>query len=149
MNFVGSNLARDGCWTAPAGNTDKDGYRRIKIGGRLYFAHTLAWRICHETWPALIDHINGDRSDNRIANLREATVAQNIANQKRPKRNTSGFKGVSHTKKGAVGRPWAANISHGNRKRWLGSFATKEEAAKAYDAAALELHKEFANLNFP
>lgn len=88
------------------------------------------------------DHINHDGLDNRRINLRPATVAQNAQNRRRYSSNTSGFKGVylEH------GR-WRAHIGHPHRH--LGCFATKEEAARAYDAAALAMWGEYAHLNFP
>ncbi|MGW8565640.1 AP2 domain-containing protein [Isoptericola sp. NPDC055881] len=96
-------------------------------------------------WP-YVDHINGNGLDNRRANLRPATHADNMHNYRRPRHNTSGFKGVSWRKaKGA----WVANIKLHGRQRYLGAYATREEAARAYDVAALELHGEFARLNFP
>lgn len=61
------------------------GYRVIRIDGRLYGAHRLVWLYVHGRWPdAMIDHVNGDRSDNRIENLREANSVQNAHNAKRP-----------------------------------------------------------------
>ena len=91
------------------------------------------------------DHINGDGLDNRRANLRNATHTQNGANRhKRSTGTSSQYKGVSY-------RParWEANINWQREHRYLGSFASEEEAARAYDEAAREVHGEFACLNFP
>lgn len=96
-------------------------------------------------WP-LIDHINGDGLDNRRANLRQATHAENMRNRRIGSNNTSGFKGVSLHK--ASGR-WVAQICADNVRHHLGYHDTPTEAAIAYDAAARELHGEFAWLNFP
>ena len=108
------------------------GYREIKIAGVICFAHRLAWLFVHGDWPGSeLDHINGDRSDNRICNLRPATRSQNLANVRRHCDNTSGFKGVS-----ASGRKWRATIKIGRLQRHLGVFENKEAAAAAYRAAA-------------
>lgn len=91
----------------------------------------------------LLDHRNGNKLDNRRENLREATNQQNVWNSKaRP--GSSSFKGVSRTD----GR-WGAKIKRDGKSKSLGSYATEEEAALAYDRAAEELFGEFARLNFP
>lgn len=88
-----------------------------------------------------VDHVNGDGLDNRRVNLRQCVHADR-KNTKKHKDNVSGFKGVSWHK--AAGK-WAAKI----RNKHLGLFTSKEEAARAYDAAAKILFGEFASLNFP
>lgn len=95
-----------------------------------------------------VDHINGDPSDNRRANLRLATRSQNRVNTGPQSNNTSGYNGVSwHTRD----QKWHAAISRVSPRgmHFLGSYASREEAARAYDAAAIELYGEFARLNFP
>jgi hypothetical protein len=96
-------------------------------------------------WP-MTDHINGDGLDNRRANLRPANDAQNAANSRRRQDNTSGFKGVTWHK---WKRRWYARIKCDGQKIDLGYFATPEAAARAYDAAAVELFGEYARPNFP
>jgi hypothetical protein len=96
-------------------------------------------------WP-LVDHVNGDGLDNRRANLRRATASQNSANIDPPSHNTSGYKGVTLYKR--TGR-WRGHITVDGTQRHLGYFATAEEAARAYDAAALATWGEFARPNFP
>jgi hypothetical protein len=91
------------------------------------------------------DHINGDKLDNRRANLRAATAAQNSRNTAKHK-GGSRFKGVCLCRQ--TGR-WKATIKIDGRQAWLGRFDTEEDAARAYDAAALEAFGEFACLNFP
>lgn len=91
-----------------------------------------------------IDHVNGNKLDNRRANLRVATLAQNGHNRGKNPNGTSGFKGVSFCKQ--TGR-WTAKILANGRTRWLGRHDTAEEAARAYDIAAQELHGEFARPN--
>ena len=93
-----------------------------------------------------IDHVNGNGLDNRRVNLRRATDGENNRNRRRRTDNTSGYKGVSlHTR---IGR-FQAYITSGGRRQHLGYFDDLIEAARAYDAAAIETFGEFARLNFP
>ncbi len=124
-----------------AGSAYSRGARIIRIDGRRYLAHRLAWLYVHGEWPAdEIDHRNGNPDDNRIANLRDASCRQNSQNRKLPRNNSSGFKGVSWHKKR---RRWVATIMCNGRARALGRFLRKEDAAAAYDTAATELFKDF------
>jgi len=95
---------------------------------------------------AHVDHRNGDGLDNQEHNLRQATKAQNGMNRGPQSNNTSGFKGASRNKKG---QNWGARIKRFGKYELLGYYDTKEEAARAYDAAAREAFGEFAWLNFP
>jgi HNH endonuclease len=129
---------------AVAGCVESSGYRRIRIDGRLYLAHRLAWLYVHGECPAgEIDHINGVKDDNRIVNLRPATDAQNRWNIDRHKNNKSGFKGVARDSR-RLARPWKAGITVNGRRIRLGQFRTAEEASAAYEAAAREHHGPFA-----
>ncbi|MBZ5667547.1 MAG: Fis family transcriptional regulator [Acidobacteriia bacterium] len=92
-----------------------------------------------------VDHDNGCGLDNRRCNLRAATGSQNCANQG-SRGNKTGYKGVVY-RPWAKGRPYSAYIRGGKSKRFLGAFATAQEAALAYDIAALELWGEFAFTN--
>jgi hypothetical protein len=92
------------------------------------------------------DHINGDGLDNRKQNLRICTTAENGRNRGKSKNNTSGFKGVSWHKNRKI---WYVHIRHNKKLMHIGSFKDKEEAARAYDRKAIELHGKFAKLNFP
>ena len=93
----------------------------------------------------VVDHINGNVLDNRKCNLRVCTHAENMRNTtKRRKGNTSGYTGVSK-----CGKRWAASIGYRGKDIYLGTFGNKEEAARARDLKAIELHGEFASLNFP
>lgn len=119
--------------------------RNVVVGGRrrTQGMHRL---ILGEVEGRCSDHINGDGLDNQRANLRACTHTENMRNRRKHKNNTSGFTGVhwrNSTKK------WRAQIDADGRKRHLGYFDDIEEAARAYDAAALKLHGEFATLNFP
>lgn len=117
------------------------GYISIRINNRPYLAHRLAWLVTHGEWPAqLIDHINGDRSDNRLCNLREATHTQNRFNAGKWGHNKSGFKGVSfHPFSGL----WRARVSVNRKDVCLGYFHTKEEAHAVYQRRVAEFHSEF------
>jgi hypothetical protein len=127
-----------------AGTMHSTGYTQINFGGEMWLAHRLAWLHVFGEWPReQIDHINGNRADNRIINLREATLSQNAANRKCRDDNASGFKGVSLNK--SLGK-WNAGIKvNGNMIR-LGVFETPEQAHAAYCAAADKLHGEFARV---
>lgn len=92
----------------------------------------------------IVDHINGDGLDCRRSNLRLASASESAANVKLRSDNSTGFKGVSpHRKK------WSARIQWRGKRYELGDFSSCEEAVRAYDKAARELHGEFAVLNFP
>ena len=95
----------------------------------------------------LVDHVNGDRLDNRRQNLRLGSRAQNARNKAKPSNNTTGFKGV-HLDKRRKRNRWHAQINCDGKAYHLGNYPTAEEAARAYDGAALALHGEFARLNF-
>lgn len=120
-----------------AGSISKKGYVYILLLGRRYLAHRIVWLHQNGSMPTLhIDHINGNKSDNRIENLREATQAQNNCNTS--KRNKYG-KGVNR-----VWNKYAGQIWHEGKHFYLGLFKTPEEAHAAYCAAATRLHGEFA-----
>lgn len=124
-----------------AGVISTTGYRYMSVDGAKFLAHRLAWFYVLGRWPqSQIDHINGDPADNRIANLREATNAQNGHNAKVGRRNTTGFKGVSRHRSGR----FLARITVNYHVIPLGLFGTAEEAAAAYQAAAEKHHGEFA-----
>ena len=126
-----------------AGVTGPKGYVYIGVDMKRYLAHRLAYFYMTGEWPAsVIDHINGDASDNRWANLRPATIAENNWNSKPRNTNTSGHKGVSYSKSK---KKWTARIYKNYRLHIIGYYQTKEEAIEAHKIAAVELHGEFAN----
>lgn len=106
-----------------------EGYVRIRLGGKTFGAHRLAWLWVYGELPDRdLDHINGIKSDNRISNLRNVSHAINTANLVGPQENnTSGYLGVTRYK-----RKWRAQISVNGKMRYIGLFATAEDAHQAY-----------------
>lgn len=104
------------------------GYVAIKIGGKAYLAHRLAWLYRTGEWPEHeIDHINRDRSDNRFANLRDVTRSLNRANSAIGANNMSGYRGVHRS-----GSKWVSSIRVDGKSFDLGRFESPEEALRAY-----------------
>jgi hypothetical protein len=127
-----------------AGWATNRGYIAVKVKNRQYSAHRLAWLMAYGVWPQeFIDHIDGNPTNNRLDNLREASHTENSRNRRIQSRNTSGFKGVYWNK---AARKWHAQIHTDGRNKHLGLFVTAEEAYAAYCTAAKELHGEFARL---
>lgn len=124
-----------------AGGLDGMGYWQISIRDRPYRGHRLAWLYVHGEWPKqLIDHINCDRGDNRLINLRAACHAENCRNSL-GRGSSCGVKGVTHVRK--TGK-YIAQIKHDGVHHYLGCFDLLGDAEKAYEAGALRLHGEFA-----
>jgi hypothetical protein len=112
--------------------------------------HRIGWFLEYGEWPDLdIDHIDRNTSNNQLANLRLATMAQNILNSriKDKSKYSSQYKGVRFNKDGRK-HPWEARLTIMGKSCWIGGFLTEEEAARAYDAKALEHYGEYALLNF-
>lgn len=124
-----------------AGANHGRGYIVIALDGAQYLAHRLAWAIYYGAIPEnmQIDHINGNRSDNRISNLRLASHAENCRNSKVRKHSKSGIKGVKKR-----GNKWHVRISVNRKEKWIGSYDTAEEANFAHQKAANELFGPFA-----
>lgn len=120
---------------------DKDGYVIITCKGKVIKAHRLVYLIETGALPNEIDHINGDKSDNRFSNLRAVTDSQNRWNSGKRPENKSGWKGVSWSK---TRNKWHSQISVNKQKICLGYFDDVKEAAEEYIFAALKHHGEFA-----
>lgn len=120
-----------------AGWHHKQGYTSIRVDGHEYLAHRLAWAFQYSFIPEnmQIDHINGDRQDNRIENLRLVSHAENCQNSKVRKHSKSGVKGVKKR-----GNKWHVRI----QGKWVGSFDTVEQASAAYRKAAFQNFGTFA-----
>lgn len=126
-----------------AGTSNDDGYVIIGYRRTLYRAHRLAWFFTHGVFPDVdIDHIDGDPKNNRISNLRLATEAENLWNQKLCTRNKSGVKGVCWY---AAGQKGAAQIRKNGVKYFLGYFADIASAEKVVREAREQLHGGFTN----
>lgn len=111
------------------------GRLQMRLGRKLYYVHRLVWLYHHDAWPfGQIDHINGDRTDNRIENLRDVTALVNM-------QNTSG-RGVTFDKRA---KRYYAQISVAGRRKHVGSFGTFDEARAAYLAAKAELHHSWVD----
>jgi len=117
------------------------GYHRIRLDYRMYLGHRLAWLHVHGEWPGMIDHIDGNPSNNAIANLREATPAENNRNKRVARSKPGGIKGVYFIEKTGL---WAAGITVDGVFHYLGHHETAEAARAAYNEAATRLHGEFA-----
>ena len=131
---------------AVAGSVGLNGYRRISFwdDGQekniCCLAHRLVWLWVHGEWPStMMDHINMNKDDNRLVNLRLATMSQNKSNQRIRKDSKTGFKGVL-----AKGSGWSARIQKDGVTHYLGTYPTPEQAHLAYCNAAKTFHGEFA-----
>lgn len=133
-------LKRRGISTGKVLGTDNGfGYLRITVCGRSYYAHRLAWLYVHGYMPKQeIDHINGNKGDNRISNLREASPLQNAQNKRKAMSNSkSGHLGISwHERAGK----WQVHICTCKKRKYLGIYDDIEEAKAAYAAAKKEQH---------
>lgn len=122
-----------------AGGKDPNGYMRITVLSRVHWAHQLAWLYVTGSHPeGAIDHINGDKADNRFANLRLADIFVNNQNERRARSNnkSSGLLGVSR-----VGDKFRASIMANGVRHSLGQFSTADEARGAYIQAKRRLHQ--------
>lgn len=128
----------------PAGSPNAQGYLYVQLGGRRVALHRVAFMWMLGYWPASqVDHVNGDRSDNRWANLRPATAAQNSQNRK-PSGANFGFKGVTRRPDGR----WAANaVINGKRQDIPGVFESAYAAHQAYAAVVKRMSGQYARLD--
>ena len=120
------------------GYKNPKGYHVLSVYGKAYKAHRLAWFYVYGVWPeGQIDHINGNRTDNRICNLRDVPQGVNMQNQRKAMRHSkSGLLGVTTTRKGT----FVSAIKKNDKCTYLGTFPTPELAHAAYIAAKRKLH---------
>jgi hypothetical protein len=121
---------------------DSGFYIATSINGVRYYATHLIWALVYGKWPEkTIDHINGDGTDNRLMNLREATLSQQQWNQGKRETNTSGFKGVAR-----IGKVWKWHVKVDNRMQWSKqSWDTPKAAAADRSQHLARFHGDFAN----
>ncbi|WP_394475034.1 HNH endonuclease signature motif containing protein [Ralstonia mannitolilytica] len=125
---------------AIVGSSDLYGYKTVRIANASYKLHRLAWLYMHGEWPnGDVDHINGNRSDNRFCNLRAVSRQVNLQNcRKAASHNRStGVLGVYPASRGK----YSAALSINNKKKHLGTFNSIEEAHQAYLKAKRQLHE--------
>jgi len=131
---------------APVGSNSylhkSTGYKIFKVDSRQYREHRLVWLFVHGTLPKIIDHIDGNKENNNINNLRKSTPSQNSHNMKLNNNNTSGVKGVSWYKEQ---QQWRGQIRNNNKQIHIGYFKNIEDAASAIRKAREKLHGEYAN----
>lgn len=125
-----------------AGHIFRKGYVYIYINKKRYFAHRVAFAMVHGYFPKEVDHIDGNKTNNSIKNLRECETFQNCSNVTKRKNNKCGLKGVHWDK---THSSWIMQIRH-RKKRYASYHKTKEDAYEAYCIKSAELHKEFGNV---
>ncbi|AVC42602.1 Fis family transcriptional regulator [Achromobacter xylosoxidans] len=122
---------------------NSSGYIQCVINTKFYYGHRLAWQLHYGEPPnGIVDHINGNKSDNRISNLRIASSLGNVHNAALRKDNKSGVKGVFWD---ATRGRWRASVSLAGREVFSQIFESKEDAILAVRAARKQLHGSFAN----
>lgn len=122
----------------------RGGYVVISVLGKRYKAHRLIFLLCNGTLPPIIDHIDRDKLNNNIENLRPASKSENERNREKYSTNTSGYKGVWFHKQR---NKWVAEITINGKANKLGLFDTPEAAALAYNNASTLLHGKCGVLN--
>lgn len=139
-----TNSGGNGCVKAgaKAGTTHPDGYKSVRIKNTMIKQHRVIYMMFFGQLPKFIDHIDGDPSNNRIENLREANPSQNSWNHRMSKNNKSGIKGVSwHKRK----NKWIASCSINGSLKHVGYFENKSDAEEAVKSFRETNHREFAN----
>jgi HNH endonuclease len=118
------------------GTISRLGYRVLSHKGKVFLGHRVAWAVHYGEIPnGEIDHINGNRKDNRISNLRDVSKKENTRNKGKLRNNTSGFTGVS---KNALTGKWISYIKVNGKQIKIGSYAKLEDAVKAREKAQIK-----------
>ena len=123
------------------GTKSNDGYMTVHVCGTTMYFHRVAFAFHNGYWPEMVDHVNGDRSDNRAINLRASNKSLNAKNASAK---------FGHRFRGACKRPfgWEVFIRSAGKQIYVGSFKSEFEAAYAYDMASLQYHGENGRRNF-
>ena len=124
-----------------AGTVSSNGYRVIQLNCKIYKAHRLIFLYHHGYLPNFVDHIDGNKLNNAIENLRPATKSQNCQNKKLQNNNKSGIKGVYWLKRN---QKWAVQINVNNKRIFLGVYKDIEFAELVSNEARLKYHQQFA-----
>jgi hypothetical protein len=124
-----------------AGTLNERGYIQVKIFNKRYYAHRLVFFMFNDYFPQEVDHKDGNKSNNKIENLRPATKSQNQHNAKININNTSGVKGVSWDKRN---KKWKAQIAVNKKNYQLGRFDTLEMATQVINEFRKQYHNEYA-----
>jgi len=124
------------------GCINSQGYKTTKIGGKNHLVHRLIYAMFYSDVPKCLDHIDGNRSNNKIENLRKATFSENMFNAKSYKTNKTGVKGVNFNKEC---QKFSARCAIKGKSHWLGLYKTLEEAEKVVKDFRTKHHGDFAN----
>lgn len=124
-----------------AGHTNFRGYVQIKIFNKRYYAHRIIFFMFNGYFPQEVDHIDGNKSNNKIENLRDSTKSQNNMNVRKRKDNTSGIKGVTWDKRC---KKWKAQGQANKKRYYLGSYEDIEMATQVINEFRKQHHNEYA-----
>jgi len=120
------------------GTVDKEGYLTFVLQGKRFYCHRVAWFLTHGHWPGVIDHLNRQRDDNRLVNLRECSQAENLRNRPVQRNNSTGYKGV----RCKAGRYYGA-VKLDGVWYYTGRHDNAEDAYTERCALAVRLHGEY------
>lgn len=126
-----------------AGKLRKDGYYDVGLDGKYYLIHRIVYALHYNKLPEIIDHIDRNRSNNKIENLRESDVNYNVWNSSISSANTTGVKGIRKVKRGNY-EAFEARVAIKSKTIQVGTFKTLEEAKSAIQIKREELHQEYA-----
>jgi len=127
-----------------AGRLHKNGYFRTSIAKKLYTNHRLIFLYHYGYLPKFVDHIDGNKLNNKIENLREATISQNAQNSKKPNNNKSGVKGVDWSK---IHKKWRVQINVDGKQKYFGTYFDLNVAKFVADTMRYKYHGQFARNN--
>jgi len=125
-----------------AGALTKQGYVRLQLNGKKYRAHRVIYLMHYGETPSVLDHMDSNKSNNKIENLRPATPSENGCNQKTRSDSKSGIKGVCWHERL---NKWYTQIQLEGKKRYLGVYKDLQEAQSVVEDARVKLHGVYAN----